>query len=147
MTFRRPSILTLLLLSASAASGYAIHALGAQGNDAATERPVGTQAPAYLIYMRSQTSNLEGYESYSGKVPQTYEGRSYRALVLNGPITSLEGVAPDGVVVVQFPSVEAAKSQYYSAEYQAIAGERQMAAEGPMFIVEGVPESTPPPGN
>jgi len=142
MNFLRPRIITVLLLLTSATAGLAVHALsaapagtGALGTDVSSK-------PAYLIYIRAKTDNLGGYESYSAKVPGTYEGRTYRALVLNGVMTTLEGSLPDGVVVVQFPSVQAAKAQYYSAEYQAIAGERQRAAQGTMFIVEGLPDGT-----
>jgi uncharacterized protein (DUF1330 family) len=129
----------LLLLLTAATSGYIAHALSVQMPEPKGATSASPKPHAYLIYVRSTTNDADGYQSYSSKVPSTYVGRTYQALVLNGPITPLEGTAPQGVVVVQFPNVEAAKSQYFSDAYQEIAGQRRRSAKGAMFIVEGVP--------
>ena len=94
---------------------------------------------AYLVYVRGQTRDVEGYEAYCRMVPTTYRDHPHRALVLNGAITALEGAPPDGIVIVEFPSVEAARAQYFSDEYQAIRNNRTESADGLFFIVEGVP--------
>jgi len=59
--------------------------------------------------------------------------------VLNGALTPVEGTCPDGVVIIEFPSVEAAKAWYHSPAYQACVGERLAATEGRAVIVEGLP--------
>ena len=59
-------------------------------------------------------------------------------LVVYGAMQALEGEAPDGVVVLQFPTVDDAKAWYYSPEYQAAAVHRRKAADYRAFIVEGL---------
>lgn len=101
-----------------------------------------TDMAAYLVYVRANTRDAEGYEAYSRQVPPTYRDHPHRALVLNGAITMLEGEPLDGIVIVEFPSVEAARAQYFSDEYQAIRDRRTESADGAFFIVEGVASST-----
>ena len=42
------------------------------------------------------------------------------------------------MVVLEFPTVEAAKAWYHSPAYQAVIGERLAASSGRAVIVEGV---------
>jgi len=59
-------------------------------------------------------------------------------LVLYGAMESLEGEAPDGVVILQFPTVEDAKTWYHSPGYQAAVPHRKEGANYRAFIVEGL---------
>ena len=63
--------------------------------------------------------------------------RSARVLVGNGALTPLEGECPNGVVIIEFPDVQAAKDWYESPAYQAVVGERLAATEGRAVIVAG----------
>ena len=80
-----------------------------------------------------------GFEKYRDKVVATvkqYEG-SY--LVRGGEMEMVEGEAlPPRTVILEFPSVEQAKTWYNSPEYQEIIGLRLSAATGSAQIVEGV---------
>jgi uncharacterized protein (DUF1330 family) len=51
---------------------------------------------------------------------------------------TLEGESPDGVVVLQFPTVEDAKAWYHSPAYQAAVPHRQKGADYRAFIVQGL---------
>ena len=51
--------------------------------------------------------------------------------------TLLRKLAPDGVVIIEFPTVQAAKDWYHSPAYQEIIGERLGATVGRSVIVEG----------
>ena len=61
-----------------------------------------------------------------------------KMLVAPGACEAIEGPLPEGVVVLEFDSVEAAKSWYYSPEYQAALPHRLKAANYRLFIVEGL---------
>jgi uncharacterized protein (DUF1330 family) len=50
---------------------------------------------------------------------------------------TIEGTPADGVVILQFPTVEDAKAWYYSPSYQAAAQHRMKGADYRGMIVEG----------
>lgn len=59
-------------------------------------------------------------------------------LIVYGAIEALEGEAPDGAVLLKFPSVEAAKAWYESPDYQAALKHRKKAADYRAMIIEGL---------
>lgn len=61
-----------------------------------------------------------------------------KPLVLYGAVEALEGPAPDGVIVLEFPSADAARAWYNSPGYQAALPHRLQAADYRAIIVEGV---------
>ena len=78
----------------------------------------------------------EAYRSQTGAVIAQYGGR---ALVKGGAIQVREGdPGLSRLVIVEFPSVEAARTFYDSPEYQAILPIRQANAEATLCIVEGL---------
>lgn len=59
-------------------------------------------------------------------------------LAVYGDIITLEGSAPDGAIVLEFPTIEDAQAWYQSPDYQAAIPYRQQAADYDMFIVNGL---------
>jgi uncharacterized protein (DUF1330 family) len=59
-------------------------------------------------------------------------------LVVYGAIEALEGAAPDGVVMLQFPTLEDAQAWYNSPGYQAAIPHRKKGADYRAFIVQGL---------
>lgn len=60
--------------------------------------------------------------------------------VRGGVVESLEGPTfGDRMVVVEFPSMEAAKAMYDSPEYQAAAIHRHASSEATFLLAEGAP--------
>ena len=94
---------------------------------------------AYVVVFRDEMKNADQYAAYGQKAMASFAGHDARLLVANGAITPLEGERPDGVVVIEFPSVEAAKAWYFSPAYQAAVGDRLAATSGRAVIVEGLP--------
>ena len=94
---------------------------------------------AYFVFVRDTMKDPAGYAAYGQKAGATFAGHEPRLLALNGVVTAVEGASPDGVVIIEFPSVQAAKDWYHSPAYQAVVGERLAATEGRAMIVEGVP--------
>ena len=94
---------------------------------------------AYFVVFRDSMSDPERYAAYLQAALPTAAGRPARILVMNGTLTPVEGECPDGVVIVEFPDVQAAKDWYQSPEYQAVVGERLACTKGRAVIVEGMP--------
>jgi uncharacterized protein (DUF1330 family) len=92
---------------------------------------------AYFISFRDTMKDAARYAAYLEKAGPSLAGRDARVLVGNGALTQLEGALPDGVVMIEFHSVQAAKDWYESRAYQAVIGERLAATEGRAVIVEG----------
>ncbi len=63
---------------------------------------------------------------------------SLEPLVVYGDIETLEGEAPDGVVLLRFPTAEDARAWYESPGYQAALPHRLRAADYRAVIVEGL---------
>ena len=82
----------------------------------------------------------EAYTEYTSQVPATIEQYGGRFLVRGGRYETLEGDwSPKRIVLIEFPSVEAAKRWYSSQEYQRIVPIRYGHAETTFFtVVEGV---------
>ena len=59
-------------------------------------------------------------------------------LALYGAQQALEGAPPDGVVLLQFPTVEDARTWYDSPGYEAARIHRQNGVKYRGFIVEGL---------
>ena len=93
---------------------------------------------AYFISFRDTMKDPARYAAYAQKAGGSMAGREARVIVANGAVTPLEGAPPDGVVIIEFPTVEAAKAWYHSPEYQAVVGERLAVTEGRAVIVEGL---------
>jgi uncharacterized protein (DUF1330 family) len=94
---------------------------------------------AYVVIFRDEMKNADQYAAYGQKAMASFAGHDAKLLVANGALTRLEGERPDGVVVIEFPTAEAAKAWYYGPAYQAAVGERLAATSGRAVIVEGLP--------
>ena len=93
---------------------------------------------AYFISFRDKMKDPARYAAYAQKAGPSLAGHEAQLLIANGALTPVEGECPDGVVIIAFPTVAAAKAWYESPAYQAVVGERLAATEGRAVIVEGV---------
>lgn len=94
--------------------------------------------PAYLIVMRD--GPVRDQDSYNRYVQMNQENppkAQIKPLVAYGAIQGLEGEAPDGVVMLEFESVDAARAWYQSPEYQAALPHRINCGDWRAFIVDG----------
>lgn len=93
--------------------------------------------PAYVI-ADVDVHDLEAYREYAALVPATLEPHGGRFLVRGGSWEALEGDwRPRRVVVLEFPSIEHARSWYESEAYAAAMAIRQRASTGNLVLVEG----------
>ncbi len=95
--------------------------------------------PAYIIVTReSPVRNQVGIETYSKMNRESPRDPNLTPLVIYGAIEGLEGIAPDGVIMLKFPTLEDAKAWYNSPAYQAALPYRVNSADYRAFIVEGL---------
>ena len=80
----------------------------------------------------------EAYKGYQALAPAAFAAHCARFLARGGQADVLEGPAMDRHVVIEFPSLQAARACYASAEYQAAKALRDGAAVAHVVIVEGV---------
>jgi uncharacterized protein (DUF1330 family) len=93
-------------------------------------------AKGYWI-ARVDIRDPERYKDYVTTARPAFEKHGARFLVRGGATEPLEGQARARNVVIEFPSMEAARACYESAEYQAAKAIRQTVADGELLIVEG----------
>jgi uncharacterized protein (DUF1330 family) len=98
---------------------------------------------AYIIvYRETPVTDPDAIAEYSRRnqenagVSQAEFG--IRPLVVYGKAEGFEGATPDGVVMLEFPTIEAARGWYESGAYQEALPFRQKAANWRVILVEGM---------
>jgi uncharacterized protein (DUF1330 family) len=79
----------------------------------------------------------ERYKDYVATARPAFEKFGARFLARGGDYEGLEGRARPRNVVIEFPSLQAARDCYNSPEYQAARAIRITVADAEMVIVEG----------
>lgn len=94
--------------------------------------------PAYLIY-RAHVHDAEGYRAYMARTPDAIAAFGGRFLARGGQTVTLEG-APETarVIIVEFPSLDAAQAFYDSDVYGEAMPLRRGCAQVQMVVVDGV---------
>jgi uncharacterized protein (DUF1330 family) len=94
---------------------------------------------AGYIIARVNVSDPEKYKNYTDVTPGLIAKYGGRFIVRGGEIVTLEGPEETGrVVVIEFDSLEKAKTFYESDDYQAAIGLRAAASTGQLIAVAGV---------
>ena len=93
---------------------------------------------AYII-ANIEVTNPAQYEDYKKWSTEAMKAHGAEVCVRGGKVEVLEGDwAPQRIVILKFPSVEAAKKFNESPEYGKARTARQGAAIMRMIVVEGV---------
>ena len=100
---------------------------------------------AYLI-CTVRVDDPETYKLYTAQTPALIARHGGRFLVRGGAVETLEGPAfGDRMVVIEFPSMEAARGLYASPEYQAAMIHRHASSEATFLLAEGAPDGDAAP--
>ena len=92
---------------------------------------------AYVIAEVSVT-DPQLFAEYGRGVPGTIAAYGGKYLVRGGAVEAKEGAwTPRRVVMLEFPSMERARTWYESAEYRPLLAMRLQAAQSKMIFVEG----------
>lgn len=95
--------------------------------------------PAYMIFVREdEVFDVDAMQRYQQANRRNIGEYNLKPLVVYGSLETAEGKPADGIVLLEFPSMEEAKAWYYSAAYQQAAEFRKQAANYRVFFVEGV---------
>ena len=96
--------------------------------------------PAYWIAHVTVT-DPERYQGYMQLAPAAFQNHGARFLARGGENETFEGQTFARHVVIEFPSLDAARACYASAEYAAARAARDGACIAQISIVEALPES------
>jgi uncharacterized protein (DUF1330 family) len=94
--------------------------------------------PAYAIFIRESTRDQVQLDAYTPKAVDSLAGHELKILAAYGRQEILEGSPMEGVVIVEFPTLEAAKDWYDSPAYREAREYRFRGADYRAFIVEGI---------
>ena len=93
---------------------------------------------AYVI-ADVQITDPDRYKDYTAHTPASIARHGGRWVARGGAAQVLEGDwEPGRVVVIEFPSVEAAVGWFHSDDYQELAAIRREASTARILVVEGV---------
>jgi uncharacterized protein (DUF1330 family) len=93
---------------------------------------------AYIL-CEIEVTDAERYEAYKALAPAAIARYGGRYLVRGGETVTLEGDwQPARVVVLEFPSLDAARTFHDSPEYRAAREQRKGAARMNMVAVAGL---------
>ena len=93
---------------------------------------------AYMIFTREKTTNQAELDKYGPMAGAASAGHELTPLVVYGKHEVLEGAPVEGVVILSFPTREAALGWYNSPLYTAAREQRFKGAEYRAIIVEGI---------
>jgi uncharacterized protein (DUF1330 family) len=98
---------------------------------------------AYMIFIREgavfDAGAMERYSGMNRSHAAAWQQRfGIKPLAVYGALETMEGEAPDGVVLLEFPTMADARGWYASDEYQAAIVERKAGANYRAFLFEGL---------
>ncbi len=93
---------------------------------------------AYVIFIREEPyTDQAAIAEYTRLAIAGMHPKANPVVMTQAPIEAFEGEAPDGVVMVAFPTIEDAKEWYHSPGYQAAIPWRQKGSNYRVFLVPG----------
>jgi uncharacterized protein (DUF1330 family) len=92
--------------------------------------------PALIVFMRDKVRDKAEFDVYSGLAGATLAGHTVKPLVAYNRCETLEGAPTEGAVILEFPSMEAAKAWYDSPAYREAREHRFKSADYRVFITE-----------
>jgi uncharacterized protein (DUF1330 family) len=93
---------------------------------------------AYVVFTRERTRDKAELDTYSSMAGASMAGHTVKPHVVYGKFECLEGAPIEGAVIVEFPSIDAAKAWYDSDAYKAAREHRFKGSDYRAFIVEGL---------
>ena len=93
---------------------------------------------AYAVFIREMIRNPAEMQVYAGKAGGTLAGHPVKVLAAYGRQEVLEGPEAEGVVILEFPSLAAAKAWYDGPAYREAREHRFKGADYRVIFVEGV---------
>jgi uncharacterized protein (DUF1330 family) len=103
------------------------------------DRTRDTAAVAAYVIADVDVTDPETYKEYTAQTPGSIAAHGGKFIVRGGRFDVLEGNwEPGRVVLIEFPSMEAALGWYRSENYQELAKIRRSASSARILVVDGV---------
>ncbi|MBS1020229.1 MULTISPECIES: DUF1330 domain-containing protein [Gluconobacter] len=96
---------------------------------------------AYVVIVRERTTDPDALQRYRDRAPKAREIHPLTPLAFYGPQDVLEGEDAEGVAILSFASMAAARAWYASPEYQAALPHRLAGSVSRVFLVAGTDET------
>lgn len=93
---------------------------------------------AYVVFIRDRINDPAEFAIYGQKAAAARGDHKITPLAFYGNLETLEGDPADGVVIVQFDSMDAAKAWYESPAYQEAKAHRLKGADYRVILVQGL---------
>lgn len=93
---------------------------------------------AYLVFTRNKMIDQQEFDIYSKLAGASLKGHEVKPLAFYGRHEDLEGSPTEGTVIMEFPTVAAAKTWYNSPGYSEAREHRFKAADYHVILIEGV---------
>ncbi len=94
--------------------------------------------PAYLVVIQKEAIHdseaFAKYQSLTRKIASS----NLTPKVIYGDVAGLEGLPPEGVIILEFPTMEEAQTWYNNPAYQEALPYRLKASTYQTFIVNGL---------
>ncbi|MCE0490284.1 DUF1330 domain-containing protein [Pantoea sp. Mb-10] len=94
--------------------------------------------PAYMVMIKDETLDKDELATYAQKAGAARGDHPLTPLAFYGDMEVLEGRDAEGVVLLEFPDVDAAKAWYHSPAYQEAKAHRLKGANYRVILVKGV---------
>lgn len=95
---------------------------------------------AFAVITRERTTDPDALAEYREKAPLARAKHPATPLAFYGPHAVLEGEPVEGVAILSFPTMAAARAWYSSPEYQAALPHRQRGSVSRVLLVAGTAE-------
>ncbi|MCA0891793.1 DUF1330 domain-containing protein [Qipengyuania flava] len=92
---------------------------------------------AFVVFIRETVTDPAELDRYRELTPAAREAHPLEPLAFYGTHEVLEGEPVDGVAILAFSSMEAARAWYESPEYREALPHRLRGATGKMYLAEG----------
>jgi uncharacterized protein (DUF1330 family) len=95
---------------------------------------------AYMVITREKTRDQTKLEEYRKLAPASFQKHPTANIrAIHGRREVLEGPAVEDVVIIEFPTYEAALAWYQSPEYQTASEHRFRGGDYRFILTEGLP--------
>lgn len=81
--------------------------------------------------------NQDGYKQYVALLPDIFRKYGGRYMTSGGRTELVEGKSRSRIVIIEFPSYEAAMTCYRSSEYAKAIAVRQANSDADLIVIEG----------
>ncbi|HZE97955.1 MAG TPA: DUF1330 domain-containing protein [Planctomycetota bacterium] len=92
----------------------------------------------YAIFVRERLRDPKVIEAYDAKAGPSLAGHPVKVLAAYGGQETLEGAPIQGAVILEFPTMQAAKAWYDGPAYRDARQLRFQGADYRVFFVQGV---------